>query len=100
MKSARMMLAALALSGAAIAAPPAFAQDQGIHAGTIEVPMNKSQVVSADRAIARCLEERSFGPIAGKTPRATRLRPPRPHTCSNGPFRPCQRCYRRSRDFA
>lgn len=55
MKSARTLLAALALASSTCLATPAFAQDQGIHAGTIEVPVNKSQVVSADRAIARAM---------------------------------------------
>ena len=58
MKSARLAFSALAplalLAGTALAAVPAFAQD-GIHAGSLEVPVNKSQVVSADRAIARAM---------------------------------------------
>ena len=53
MKPVLTALAALALAGAGMSAP-AFAQD-AIHAGTIEVPVNKSQVVSADRAIARAM---------------------------------------------
>lgn len=38
-------------------APAAFAQaaDAGLHAGSLEVPVNKSQVVTADRVIARAL---------------------------------------------
>ncbi|WP_120716018.1 type II and III secretion system protein family protein [Tsuneonella amylolytica] len=44
----------LAATGAGIAAPVA-AQEYGVHAGTVEVPVNKSQVVSADRAIARAM---------------------------------------------
>lgn len=55
----RSALIALALAGAALAAPatPAFAEAavDGLHAGTIEVPLNKSQVVSADRAIAKAM---------------------------------------------
>ena len=53
MKPVFTAFAALALAGAGMSAP-AFAQD-AIHAGTIEVPMNKSQVVSADRPIARAM---------------------------------------------
>lgn len=39
------------------AAAPALAQstDGSLHAGTLEVPLNKSQVVSADRVIARAM---------------------------------------------
>lgn len=58
MKFARLAFSALAplalLAGTALTAVPAFAQD-GIHAGSLEVPVNKSQVVSADRAIARAM---------------------------------------------
>ena len=58
MKSARLAFSALAplalLAGTALASVPAFAQD-GIHAGSLEVPVNKSQVVSADRAISRAM---------------------------------------------
>lgn len=50
-------LAALALLLSAAAggtlALPAYAQ--GLHAGTLEVPLNKSQVVSTDRVIARAM---------------------------------------------
>ncbi len=53
MKPVLTAIAALALAGAGLSAP-AHAQD-AIHAGTIEVPVNKSQVVSADRAIARAM---------------------------------------------
>ncbi|QDM39624.1 type II and III secretion system protein family protein [Altererythrobacter sp. TH136] len=55
MNSFRTMCAALALSAAGLTAAPALAQSSGIHAGSIEVPVNKSQVVSADRAIARAM---------------------------------------------
>lgn len=54
MKPVFSAIAALALAGAGMAAAPATAQD-AVHAGTIEVPVNKSQVVSADRAIARAM---------------------------------------------
>lgn len=58
MKSAHFAFSALAplalLAGHALTAGPVFAQD-GIHAGSLEVPVNKSQVVSADRAIARAM---------------------------------------------
>lgn len=51
---------ALAIGLFALAAPlaiqPAFAQsDPNVHAGTLEVPLNKSQVVSADRPIAKAM---------------------------------------------
>lgn len=47
-------LAALAIGLAP--ATPAFAQAaSGLHAGTLEVPLNKSQVVSADRVIAKAM---------------------------------------------
>ncbi len=37
-----------------IAAQPAGAQgDLSVHAGSVEVPVNKSQVITADRPIAR-----------------------------------------------
>lgn len=53
----RNRLAALALllaatAGTALSAP---AQAQSLHAGTLEVPLNKSQVVSTDRTIARAM---------------------------------------------
>lgn len=50
----RHACAAVALAAAALAAAPAPAQE-AVHAGSIEVPVNKSQVVSADRAIARAM---------------------------------------------
>lgn len=58
----RNKLAALALllsgaAGAVVAAvsAPAPAQAQSLHAGTLEVPLNKSQVVTVDRPIARAM---------------------------------------------
>lgn len=52
--AARGSLGALAASG--LAATPALAQSaEGLHAGALEVPINKSQVVSADRAIAKAM---------------------------------------------
>ena len=51
-----IVLSALAL--AAAAPLPAFAQSAtlaGIHAGSLEVPVNKSQVVTTDRAIGKAL---------------------------------------------
>ena len=50
-------LAALALCTAAMAAGPALAQssDINLHAGAMEVPINKSQVVTSDRPIAKAL---------------------------------------------
>ncbi|MEZ5681350.1 MAG: type II and III secretion system protein family protein [Erythrobacter sp.] len=55
----RRSLCAAALPLALLASVPAMAQAQygggGIHAGTLEIPLNKSQVVTADRAIAKAL---------------------------------------------
>lgn len=49
--------AAIALAAPLAFAPPALAQtrEAELHAGTLEVPINKSQVVSADRPIAKAL---------------------------------------------
>jgi pilus assembly protein CpaC len=51
--------AALALAPLAVAAIPAAAAAQSaagdLHAGTLEIPINKSQVVSTDRAIAKAM---------------------------------------------
>ena len=44
-------LAATLLTGTALAQ----AGEASLHAGTLEVPLNKSQVVSADRPIARAM---------------------------------------------
>ncbi len=53
------LLASVAIAFAApiALAAPAFAQsaENDLHAGTLEVPINKSQVVSADRPIAKAL---------------------------------------------
>lgn len=48
---------AAALLGSAALAAPAVAQvaDSSVHAGALEVPVNKSQVVSADRPIGKAL---------------------------------------------
>lgn len=53
----RTKLAALALALCATTANAATARAQvsGLHAGTLEVPFNKSQVVSADRPIAKAM---------------------------------------------
>jgi pilus assembly protein CpaC len=50
----RKHLIAAALLGAALTATPALAQSS-IHAGELEVPINKSQVVTADTAIDRAM---------------------------------------------
>lgn len=52
----KSMLVGLLLASAALAAPAA-AQSSGaeLHAGTVEVPLNKSQVVTADRAIGKAM---------------------------------------------
>ena len=56
MKSAFVTLAALALAApATVIGGPAMAQEESLHAGSLEVPLNKSQVVSADRPIARAM---------------------------------------------
>ena len=49
--------AALAISLATVASAPLMAQDAdaGIHAGSVEVPINKSQVITADRPIAKAM---------------------------------------------
>ena len=39
----------------AVTAPLVAQDDMGIHAGSIEVPVNKSQVITADRPIARAM---------------------------------------------
>lgn len=54
------IMAALALGAALPLAAPAMAQsyggqDYGLHAGGLEVPINKSQVVTSDRAISRAM---------------------------------------------
>ncbi|HMO67134.1 MAG TPA: type II and III secretion system protein family protein [Novosphingobium sp.] len=61
MKKISSSLCVLALMAAGLAAGPALANGTGtmpaasIHAGELEVPVNKSQVVTADRPIARAL---------------------------------------------
>lgn len=56
-KTFRPLIASLALSLATIAVSPAIAQTApgGIHGGTIEVPRNKSQVITTDRPIAKAM---------------------------------------------
>lgn len=53
----RLAALTLALSTAAAGGLPqlAHAQAQSLHAGSLEVPLNKSQVVSTDRPIARAM---------------------------------------------
>ena len=50
-------IGAIALATSALTAPAALAQvaEESLHAGALEVPVNKSRVVSADRAIGRAL---------------------------------------------
>ncbi len=50
-------ICAIALATSALTAPAALAQaaEESLHAGALEVPVNKSRVVSADRAIGRAL---------------------------------------------
>lgn len=50
------LAAALAAASLSLSATPALAQAAGgVHAGTLEVPLNKSQVVTVDRAIAKAM---------------------------------------------
>lgn len=51
----QFIMAALAAATALPLAAPAIAQDYGLHAGGLEVPINKSQVVTSDRAIGRAM---------------------------------------------
>ncbi|WP_230292548.1 type II and III secretion system protein family protein [Croceicoccus sp. Ery5] len=51
----KSIIAAFALATALPFAAPAMAQDYGLHAGGLEVPINKSQVVTSDRAISRAM---------------------------------------------
>ncbi|HKX78243.1 MAG TPA: type II and III secretion system protein family protein [Novosphingobium sp.] len=56
--SALLATPAAAGAAAAVIAPTSAAaqvSEAGLHAGSLEVPVNKSQVVTADRAIARAL---------------------------------------------
>lgn len=60
MASTEIVRRAAVLMGAVLALPlaqPAAAQylENGIHVGTVEIPVNKSQVVTADRTIAKVL---------------------------------------------
>ena len=52
-----MMVGLLGLAAPLATAAPVFAQssDAGLHAGTLEVPINKSQVVTADRPIGKAM---------------------------------------------
>jgi len=51
-----LALIALAPVAAILTSAPALAQDgAGIHAGSLQIPLNKSQVVTADRAIGKAL---------------------------------------------
>lgn len=53
-----LLAAALAIGGTGSATAPAIAQGMNaasLHAGTLEVPLNKSQVVSTDSPIARAM---------------------------------------------
>ena len=56
-KAYRLRLAALclALPAATLTFPAGAQTDQSIHAGTLQVPVNKSQIVNADRPIAKAM---------------------------------------------
>lgn len=47
--------AALAFAAIVPVTAPAAAQEYGLHAGDLEVPVNKSQIVSSDRTIGRAM---------------------------------------------
>ena len=62
MRSNLKLLGAVALIGMTSGAMPGLGQpvsaqndDASIHAGSVEVPVNKSQVITADRPIARAM---------------------------------------------
>ena len=56
-KKLRLVLLCLALPAAAVTFPAGaqIASTSGLHAGTLEVPLNKSEVVNADRPIAKAM---------------------------------------------
>ncbi|KHK92329.1 type II and III secretion system protein family protein [Novosphingobium malaysiense] len=54
-KPTRSAMIAAALLSVSLSAAPASAQMDSIHAGILDVPLNKSQVVTADRPIARAM---------------------------------------------
>ncbi|MGN3975104.1 type II and III secretion system protein family protein [Tsuneonella sp. SYSU-LHT278] len=51
----RTIASALTLALAGVAAAPVMAQSGGIHAGALEVPVNKSQVITVDQPIGKAL---------------------------------------------
>ena len=57
MSMRKRLTAALLAAAVLTTALPAAAQmaEGGLHAGSLEVPVNKSQVVTADRSIAKAL---------------------------------------------
>lgn len=57
MKIFKRSICAMALATSALTAPASLAQvaEESLHAGALEVPVNKSRVVSADRVIGRAL---------------------------------------------
>jgi len=55
MRRAALLLAAMAPVAIAAPASAQIADGRSLHAGTLEVPLNKSQIVSTDRPIARAM---------------------------------------------
>lgn len=55
MRRAALLLAAMAPVAIAAPASAQYADGRSLHAGTLEVPLNKSQIVSTDRPIARAM---------------------------------------------
>ena len=55
MRAAALLLAAIAPVAWAAPAAAQYVDGSSLHAGTLEVPLNKSQIVSTDRPIARAM---------------------------------------------
>lgn len=55
MRRAALLMAALAPMTLPTAATAQYAEGRSLHAGTLEVPLNKSQIISTDRPIARAM---------------------------------------------
>ena len=55
MRAAALLLAAIAPIAWAAPAAAQYVDGSSLHAGTLEVPLNKSQIVSTDRPIARAM---------------------------------------------
>ena len=55
LRGAALLLAAFAPVAMAVPAAAQYVDGSSLHAGTLEVPLNKSQIVSTDRPIARAM---------------------------------------------